>query len=126
MIGKVTVRHDAHRIEVVFHGPVSYQDRIDTMDIVCPIMREHGYTRVLLDFTQAWPNTSIGATREEFFARIEAEPAMAGASLAFVDGPESHALPTEHVSRIAGFIARRFYDPISAKAWLDATGPAVA
>ncbi|UHQ20663.1 hypothetical protein LVB87_05840 [Lysobacter sp. KIS68-7] len=123
MIGNVKVRFDACRVEVVFHGPVSYQDRMDTMDIVCPILLVHKFTRVLLDFSNAWPNTTLGATRAEFIARIEAEPAMAGACLAFVHGSESHTMPTEHASHVAGFVARRFYDRDSATAWLDATAP---
>ena len=109
---------EAGQIEVTFHGPVSFLDRIETMDIVVPRIADGGFKRVLIDYTHAWVDESSVESFEILSARLSAETRLRGLRVALVNPPEFHAVPTEDVAAKSGFQVRRFSTRATAISWL--------
>jgi hypothetical protein len=121
---QIDVHADANRIDVTFHGPVSFRDRIDTLDIVVPRIIEGGFTRVLIDYTHAWVDEASVETFKALDLRLRSETSLRGLRLALVNPPEFHAVPTEEIAPEAGFRVRRFHRRDAAIAWLGRDGHA--
>lgn len=113
---RVAVRKLESRIDIVFSGPVTYRDRIETIDHISPKMIGYGLKRVLLDFSGAWAGSVGGATSRDLEDRIRSEPAFSGACFAFVNSPVAHSAPTKLQRQLKEWsfdasirVMRRFY-----------------
>ena len=116
---KIEVDERMHRVEVAFTGPVTFVDRIDAMDVVCPMIVEHGLTRVLIDYSHAWVDEPSVETFQQLDDRIRNEPALKECWIALVNPPDFHATPTEEIGEDLGFPVRRFHNRQAAVDWLD-------
>jgi hypothetical protein len=114
----IEVHPESRRVEVTFHGPVSFLDRIATLDIVMPMIVEGGLTRVLIDYSHAWVDSPSVLSFEMLEKKLRDASCMRGLWIALVNPPEFHALPTEAMAEDTGFQVRRFYNRDAAVAWL--------
>jgi hypothetical protein len=115
---RIEVDERRRRVEVVFTGPVTFMDRIDAMDVVCPML-EGGLTRVLIDYSHAWVDEPSVETFQQLDDRIRNEPALKECWIALVNPPDFHATPTEEIGEDLGFPVRRFHNRQAAVDWLD-------
>lgn len=107
------------RLEITFRGPVSFQDRIDAMEAVFPLLVEHGLTGILIDYSKAWVHEPSPATFQALEARLRSEPYLQRCRVALVNPPEFHAVPTESIAKDIGYPVRRFNSHRAAVAWLE-------
>jgi len=116
---RIEVDEQWRRVEVTFTGPVTFQDRIDAMDVVCPMLVERGLTRVLIDYSHAWVDEPSVETFEQLDDRIRNEPSFKACWIALVNPPDFHATPTEEIGEDLGFPVRRFPNRQVAVDWLE-------
>jgi hypothetical protein len=125
MQAHVHVDAAASLIEAAYTGPVSFADRIVTIETVgSAITRNGGLKGVLLDYTNAWVGESAVGTFEKLSSRLQNASFLSGIHIALVNPAEFHAVPTEEIATRFGFTVRRFYSREAATAWLvQATTP---
>ena len=118
MTRTINVVEAASRVDVTFAGPVSFADRIDTMEEVGPKVAHLGLKGVVLDYTNAWVDESPVSAFEGLEHNIRACGWLEGMKVALVNPAEFHAFPTEGLSTEVGFEVRRFHTRSAAEAWL--------
>ena len=104
---------------VSYDGPLSYKSRAATLDVVLPILREHGLRRVLLDFTGAWPSREHVEAADAFAEKLATVRSLKGAAIAFLNAPPGQSGPVELISELGGFQVQRFFNRREAMAWLQ-------
>lgn len=108
------------RVDVTFYGPVSFKDRMDALDVICQLLTEHGFHRILLDFSNAWPGTDVDANEEQLMQKLLAQPVLQGSYMAFVNSRELQGLPSVSPDKpVPNFIVGRFEHHADAVAWLN-------
>lgn len=117
------INEEGRRVEVRFTGEITLQERLEASRAVLSCATRNGLHRVLVDFRRA---NSLGSEHDAsvelaaFIARSQPSPSARVAYLVIHD----HQLD-DTVERLAaerGLRSRRFLDPASAAAWLDAAG----
>jgi hypothetical protein len=107
------------RAEVQFTGPVSFKDRLEAVDVICPLLVERRLTRVLIDYSHAWVDEPSAESFAELDARLRRESHLKQCWIAIVNPPDFHAIPTEDIGHEIGFPVRRFYNRHTALEWLN-------
>lgn len=116
---RIELHREARRIEITYQGPVSFADRLHTLEIIAPLIIEGALTRVVIDYTLAWVDDDSVEVFEQLETRIRSESGLRGLKIALVNPPEFHSVPTEQVAIVIGFRVRRFNSRTAAIAWLD-------
>ena len=115
----IQIFESERRMEITLRGPVSFLDRVHTMEVAFPILVAQQLTRILIDYSHAWVHDPTAATFEELDARLRSEPYLRQCRVALVNPPEFHAAPTESIGRDFGYPVRRFNSRRAAIAWLE-------
>ncbi len=118
----IQIFEEQGRIEIRFRGPVSFLDRIVTMDDVFPLLVAHGLKHILIDYSRAWVHEPSPAVFQALDSRLRSEPYLKQCRIALVNPPEFHAVPTEGIGSEIGYPVRRFNSHRAAVAWLDGEG----
>jgi hypothetical protein len=99
---RIEVHPEGRRVELGYQGPVTFHDRIGTLDVLAPLVIEGELTRVLIDYTQAWVNSPSVEVFERLEARMRSESSMSWLRIALVNPPDIHAAPTEGIATTIG------------------------
>ena len=115
----IEIDREAGVATVTFSGPVTYQERIDVMDTLCPQMLERDIKRLILDFSTAWQSPHQRGTRDDLMHKIMREPALHGCRVAFLNSVDIQGIPA---APTPNFEIKRFERRDDAFAWLADDG----
>lgn len=115
----IEIDREAGLATVTFSGPLTWQARMDMMDVLCPQMFQHGIKRLLFDFTTAWHSPTQRGTREALMRKIMDEPALHGCRVAFLNSVDIQGVPA---APTPNFEIKRFERRDDAFAWLADDG----
>ena len=122
---KSHIHQEGDVMVVSYDGPLSYKARAATLDVVLPILREHGLRRILLDFTGAYPSREHLEAAEVFAEKLATVRSLKGAAIAFLNAPPGQSAPVELIAALGEYQVQRFFNRREAMAWLqDAVEPA--
>lgn len=108
-------------IEIRYRGPLSFRERIESLELIAPQVGADKLRRVLVDFTEAVEVPEEPGARGTYAARLATLP-FRGCVVAFVNAPTVHSAPMEWVSVVVGYRIARFTQRDEALQWLVADG----
>lgn len=113
----IRVLYDEAVLEVSYEGPITFQGRSESLDLITPLFRTYGLTGLLVDFSKGFVVEDEPGARGDFAAKLAMLP-LQGCRVAFVNLPSAHGGPPAWVSAVAVYETRRFNCRDEALQWL--------
>ena len=113
----LSLRQGSKVIELVFTGSVTIPERSDALRAVVQAHAEHGYIRLLADFSQATTQVESEGEMFAYADRLAQCWVLKPFSIAYVGGLEQTA-GVESVAALRGYFFQRFFTRDAAISWL--------
>jgi len=119
MIRDIRIFPEVRRLEMKFMGSVSIQDRLDTLDLIAPLIANQKLNRILVNFSAAWHEPPLEKDGVPFEETFRQNGGYAGSRIAFVSRPHGYAPLKGDAALPLGFEFRCFSGRHAASIWLD-------
>ena len=113
----MTVSLEARLIEVVFTGSVTIPERSDAFRAVVKAHSEHGYNKVLADFSQATAKIESDREMRAYANQLAQSWILKLFFIAYV-GNQERTAGVESAAALRGYFFQRFVSREAALSWL--------
>ena len=114
----LSLRQGINLIELVFTGSVTIPERSDALRAVVKAHSEHGYIRLLADFSQATTLVESESDMVAYADRLAQCWVLKPFSIAYV-GDHERTAGVESVAALRGYFFQRFVTREAAISWLS-------
>ena len=114
----LSLRQEGKVIDLVFTGPVTIAERSDALRAVVKAHSEHGYNKVLADFSQATAKIESDRELRAYADQLAQSWILKLFFIAYV-GDQERTAGVESVAALRGYFFQRFLTREAAFSWLS-------